>query len=505
MKIRPDMEDYILQTHDIVKQFPGQLVLKNVSLSFKKASVHALVGENGAGKSTLVNIISGAIAPTSGYFEFEGKKVGQVTPWDTQRMGIGVIHQELNLIPEMTVAENLFLGQEIKNRFGKIDWKEMNRRAGELLESFNLDFHEKSKINSLSIAKQQMVEIIKVVSTDAKLIFMDEPTAVLTERETTRLFQLVKDLKAQGRTIVYISHRLNELKEICDTISVLRDGIHVHTGPMEGLTTDQIVEMMVAHAVSDQYPYITGKMSDVALKVENLRQGTRLSGISFEAYKGEILGIYGLVGAGRTELARAMIGADKRDGGILELDGIPVQIKNPTDAINNGVAYITESRREFGLMLDMDIKFNCSIASLKQYVKHLGRIDKRSELLLVEGMMKGLSIKAESYKKPAGKLSGGNQQKVLLARYLLTKPRVLIFDEPTRGIDVGAKVSIYQILNQLKSEGIAILMISSDLPEVMGVSDRIMVMYNGAVTGIIRREEMSEEVIGYCAFGNRKG
>lgn len=499
------MDEYILQTHDIVKQFPGQLVLKNVNLNFKKASVHALVGENGAGKSTLINIISGALAPTSGYFEFEGQKVGEVTPQDTQKMGIGVVHQELNLIPEMTVAENLFLGQELKNNFGKIDWRETNRKAKELLSGFDVSFNEKSKINSLSVAEQQMVEIIKVVSTNSKLIFMDEPTAVLTERETAQLFKVVKNLKEQGRTIVYISHRLNELKEICDTLSILRDGTHVHTGPIDDLTIEQIVEKMVAHAVNEQYPYVPAKTSGIALKVKNFKQGKRLKDISFEAYKGEILGIYGLVGAGRTELARAIIGADKIDDGGVELDGKPVEIKNPTDAINNGVAYITESRREFGLMLDMDIKFNSSIAALKQYLNSFGKIDKKSELSAVEEMIKGLAIKTESYKKHTGKLSGGNQQKVLLARYLLTKPKVLIFDEPTRGIDVGAKVSIYRILNQLKSEGISIIMISSDLPEVMGISDRVMVIYNGMVTGIIERDEINEERIGYCTFGNKKG
>jgi len=499
------MNETILQTHDIVKQFPGQLVLKNVSLSFHKASVHALVGENGAGKSTLVNILSGALQPTSGYFEFEGEKVPATSPQETQEMGIGVIHQELNLIPELTVAENLFLGQEIKNKFGKINWKETYIKARELLSEFEVGFNEKTRINTLSVADQQMVEIIKVVSTDAKLIFMDEPTAVLTERETTQLFKLVKELRRQGRTIVYISHRLVELKEICDTISVLRDGTHVHTGPIEGLTTDQIVEMMVAHSVSEQYPYITGKGDGIAFKVENLSQGKKLKDISFDVKKGEILGVYGLVGAGRTELARAIIGADKKDAGTLWLDGEKIDIKKPADAIGKGIAYITESRREFGLMLEMDIKFNSSIASLKNYAGSLGSLNKKTELEDVNKMINDLEIKTESYKKHAGKLSGGNQQKVLLARYLLTKPEVLIFDEPTRGVDVGAKVSIYQILNQLKQEGIAIIMISSDLPEVMGVSDRIMVMHNGSITGMMKRSEVSEELIGYYAFGNKKG
>lgn len=499
------MSEILLQTHDIVKQFPGQLVLKEVNLSFGKASVHALVGENGAGKSTLVNILSGALQPTSGYFEFRGKRIEATTPQEAQKMGIGVVHQELNLIPGLTVAENLFLGQEIKNHVGKINWRETYRKARELLSGFEVGFDEKTRIETLSVADQQMVEIIKVVSTDAKLIFMDEPTAVLTERETVQLFKLIKELRKQGRTIVYISHRLNELKEICDTISVLRDGTHIHTGPIEGLSTDQIVEMMVAHSVSEQYPYFEANPAGTALKVEGLKQGKRLKGVSFEAKKGEILGVYGLVGAGRTELARAIIGADKKDGGLIELDGTPIDIKGPMDAIRNGVAYITESRREFGLMLDMDIAFNASIASLPKYKKILGKINRRQELNDVTMMIENLLIKTESYKKHTGKLSGGNQQKVLLARYLLTNPRVLIFDEPTRGIDVGAKVSIYRILNDLKKKGIAIIMISSDLPEVMGVSDRIIVMHDGEITGSLERDEINEELIGSCAFGHKKG
>ena len=499
------MDEYILQAQNICKRFPGQLVLKDINLSFKKGSVHALVGENGAGKSTFVNIISGSIPPTSGCYVFEGKTITESNPQETQSMGIGVVHQELNLIPEMTVAENIFLGREIKNSIGKIDWRETRKQARELLSNFDVAFNERAKVSSLSVAEQQMVEIVKVTSMDARLIFMDEPTAVLTEKETTQLFKTITRLREQGKTIIYISHRLGELNKICDTISVLRDGTHVFTGPIAGLTTDQIVEMMVAHTVDEQYPYEPVKPSSTSLKVSDINQGKKLKGVSFDVKKGEILGVYGLVGAGRTELARAIIGADKIDSGTIEFNGKSIKIKNPTDAINNKIAYITESRREFGLMLDMDIKFNSSIASLKNYTDAFGKINRKTESKYVDESVKSLAIKTESTKKSAGKLSGGNQQKVLLARYLLTNPEVLIFDEPTRGIDVGAKVSIYQILNKLKSEGISIIMISSDLPEVMGVSDRIMVMYDGAVTGMFERGEISEEAIGRCAFGEEKG
>lgn len=496
------MDEYILRTYDINKQFPGQLVLINVNLNFKKGSVHALVGENGAGKSTFVNIISGSFPPTSGYFEFEGQKITQITPLEARKIGIGVVHQELNLISEMTVAENIFLGREIKNSIGQINWIATNKQAKELLHNFKVSFDEKAKINTLSVAEQQIVEIIKVVSMDVRLIFMDEPTAVLTDKETEQLFRIIRDLKNQGKTIVYISHRLSELKGICDTISVLRDGIHVFTGPISDLTTDQIVEMMVAHKVSEQYPYVPAKTSGVSLKVENISQGKKLKNISFKAFKGEILGIYGLVGAGRTELARAIIGADKKDSGSIELEGKSVKIKNPSEAIKHGLAYITESRREFGLMLDMDISFNSSIASLQRFTTKFRNINKRVEHRFVDEMIDALSIKTDSNRKLTGKLSGGNQQKVLLARYLMTKPKVLIIDEPTRGIDVGAKVSIYQILNNLKNEGISIIMISSDLLEVMGISDRVLVMYNGSITGEFRHSELREDIIGKCAFGN---
>jgi len=500
------MNEYILQAYDITKQFPGQLALNSVSLNIKRGSVHALVGENGAGKSTFVNIISGSFPPTSGYYEFEGTRIEHLTPQEAQRLGIGVVHQELNLIPEMTVAENIFLGCEIKNFAGKIDWRTTYRKARELLSGFDVTFDEKSKVSSLGVAEQQMVEIIKVAAMDVRLIFMDEPTAVLTEKETKQLFKTIHSLKDSGKTIIYISHRLGELKEICDTISILRDGSHVFTGALEGLTVDNIVEMMVARKLDEQYPYQSALQDgEVIFKASNIRQGKKLKDISFEARRGEILGVYGLVGAGRTELARSIIGADKMDAGDIEFEQKKIKFKSPTDAIQNGIVYITESRREFGLMLGMDVTFNCSIASLRRYLGRFKNINKKVETEFVDGMVKRLAIKTESNKKLTGKLSGGNQQKVLLARSLLTNPKLLIFDEPTRGVDVGAKVSIYKLLNELKSAGMAIIMISSDLPEIMGVCDRVMVMHDGAITGLLNREEINEDAIGKCAFGNMGG
>lgn len=499
-------EEYILQTHDLCKVFAGNAALQDISLNIKKASVHALIGENGAGKSTFVNIISGTYPPTSGYFEFEGGQITQLTPHEAQSIGIGVVHQELNLIPEMTVAENIFLGREIVGKTGKIDWNQTNQRARQLLKSFDVPFDEKIRVNSLSVAEQQMVEIIKVISMEnSKLIIMDEPTAVLTGRETDQLFRFIKRLQREGKTIIYISHRLDELKSICDTISIFRDGRLIHTGKMEEHSKEEIVQMMVARKLTEQYPYQKSQCNDLALEVTNLSQGTFLKEVSFKAYQGEILGLYGLVGAGRTELARCIIGADRKTSGEIKLGGQKIHLKTPTEAIRSGIAYITESRKEFGLMLDMHIGFNISISVLQQFLNRLRKINRKEENTQVLRMIRELAIKTESSEKVVRELSGGNQQKVLLARYILTKPKVLIIDEPTRGVDVGAKVSIYQILNKLKEEGVSIIMISSDLPEVMGISDRVLVMYNGAITGEFTHDELNEEAIGLSAFGEKKG
>jgi ribose transport system ATP-binding protein len=498
-------EEYMLQTYDICKVFSGNVALQDISLGIKKASVHALIGENGAGKSTFVKIISGAYTATSGHFVFEGKKITQITPHEAQELGIGIVHQDLNLIPELSVAENIFLGREITNKIGKIDWSETNKRAKELLRSFDIDFDVRAKISSLSVAEQQMVEIVKVLSMNSNLIILDEPTDVLTGKETEQLFKLIRRLRDEGKTIIYISHRLDELKHICDMVSIFRDGRLIYTGGIGEHSKEEVVQMMVARKLTEQYPYAKSHPTGVALKVENLCQGNFLKDISFEAKKGEILGVYGLVGSGRTEMARCVVGVDRKASGSIEIDGKRVNVKNPTDALRHGLAYITESRKEFGLMLDMSVAFNTSIAVLRRCLNKIRGISRKAEYQCVRRMIAELEIKTESTQKIVRELSGGNQQKVLLARYMLTEPKVLIVDEPTRGIDVGAKVSIYNILNRLKKGGVSIIMISSDLPEVMGISDRVMVMYNGAITGEFNHDELNEDVIGMCAFGKKKG
>ncbi|MGI6545465.1 MAG: sugar ABC transporter ATP-binding protein [Fastidiosipilaceae bacterium] len=493
--------DYILETHDLCKRYPGQLVLKNINLKIKAGSVHALVGENGAGKSTFVNSISGSTPITEGYFKFEGQKVEQLTPHEAQVLGIRVVHQELNLISELSVAENLFLGNEIVNKFGQIDWKKTYEKARKILADFGVRFNEKTKISALSVAEQEMVEIIKAVSSDARLIFMDEPSAVFTEEETKKLFKIIKRLKNNGITIIYISHKIDELFEVCDTISILRDGQHIHSGPINDLTSDQIIEMMVAHEVSEQYPYIPAKTHETILEIKNYSRAPHVENISFSVNKGEVFGIYGLVGAGRTELARLLVGADPISSGEMFIEGKQIRISNPSLAIKEGLAYITESRREFGLHLDMSIRMNSTIASLERYLDKFNQVDKKSEKQYVNEKIQEMGIVTDSDLKLAGQLSGGNQQKVLIARFLLTQPKILILDEPTRGVDVGAKVSIYRLLNELKSNGMSIIAISSELPEVMGISDRIMVMHDGHNMGVFDRKDFSEENIGQAAFG----
>lgn len=498
-------EEYALQSFNICKSFNGNVALQDINLGIRKGSVHALIGENGAGKSTFINIISGAHTATSGYFVFEGNKIEQITPRKAQEIGIGVVHQDLNLIPEMTVAENIFLGREIANKTGKINWSETNRQAQELLLSFDIRFDVKATIKSLSVAEQQMVEIVKVLSMNSSLIVMDEPTDVLTGKETEQLFKLIRQLKKEGKTIIYISHRLEELKRICDNVSIFRDGRLIFTGEIGDHSKEEIVQMMVARKLTEQYPRTKFLPGDCMLKAENISKGDFLKNINFSVRKGEILGFYGLVGSGRTELARCIIGADRKSSGDITIEGKHVSIKNPVDAIRHGIAYITESRKEYGLMLDMSVGFNTSIAVLKSCLNKVRGINKRVENACIQKIIKEIGVKTESTQKLVRNLSGGNQQKVLLARYILTQPKLLIIDEPTRGIDVGAKVSIYNILNQLKQEGVSIIMISSDLPEVIGISDRVMVMYNGAITGEFSREELNEDSIGQCAFGKKKG
>ncbi|MDR1511024.1 MAG: sugar ABC transporter ATP-binding protein [Synergistaceae bacterium] len=496
---------YILETFGICKNFSGVPALDDISIKIKKGDVHAFLGENGAGKSTLVKILSGAYPASSGYFHFAGRDINYLSPREAQEIGISIVHQELNLFPELSITENIFLGRELTGACGKIAWAEMHKNAERLLETFQLDFDVRTKISALSVAEQQMVEMVKCLSIDASLIILDEPTDVLTDSETKKLFSLIKRLKEEGKTIIYISHRLDELRRICDTFTVFRDGKHVFTGVVAEHSKDEIVQMMVARKLTEQYPRVEVTLGDEALRVRDLCLETLEKGVSFSARKREILGFYGLVGSGRTELMRAVIGADPKKAGETYIEGKPIEIKSPKTALKNGIVYITESRKEFGLMLDMSVTFNISLSILNECLNIVRGIDGRKEKAKVDDIVERLSIKTPDTRQLVRKLSGGNQQKVLLARCVLTKPKIMIIDEPTRGVDVGAKVSIYQILNHLKQEGVAIIMISSDMPEILGISDRVAVMHDGYVTGFFTRANMNEESIAACAFGKNEG
>lgn len=492
---------YILQTVGIGKSFSGVQVLQGIDLNFEYGKVHALLGENGAGKSTFIKIVSGVYEASEGYFVFEGKRINHLTPREAIKLGIAVVHQELNLIPEMSVSENIFLGREFVRQSGTINWKEMHKQAEELFESFEIQFNVRSKVNTLSVAEQQMVEIVKALSLNAKLIILDEPTDVLTDKETEQLFKLIRKLKSEGKTIIYISHRLDELKHICDEFTVLRDGKHIYTGVLEGKSKDEIVQMMVARKLEQQYPSIEAERGREVLRVENFCLDNKFSCIHFSAYAGEILGFYGLVGSGRTEMMRCILGADRKKCGNIYLEGKELNLKSPNDALHAGIVYITESRKEYGLLLEMPVIFNTTLSSLGKYLNRIMGIDPKKEASATNSMITNLSIKASSYRQEIRKLSGGNQQKVLLARSLLVKPKVLIFDEPTRGVDVGAKVGIYEILNHLKREGLAIIIVSSDMPEVLGMSDRLLVTHNGSITAEFKRNELCESEVAKSAFG----
>lgn len=497
-------DQYILQTYGIGKSFSEISVLQDINLGFEAGKVHALLGENGAGKSTLIKILSGVYQSSEGYFVFEGQRISHLTPSEAIKKGIAVVHQELNLVPEMTVTENIFLGRELIGKLNKVNIRRMNEEAEYLFKTFEIHFNVRSKVKTLSVAEQQMVEIVKAVSLNAKLLILDEPTDVLTDKETELLFKLIHKLKAEGKAIIYISHRLDELKKICDVFTVLRDGRHIFTGMVQGKTKDEIVQMMVARKVTQQYPRIEVPRGDEVMRIENFGARKKFKDINFSAYSGEILGFYGLVGSGRTELMRSILGADKKASGRVILNDKEHRISSPNEALNAGIVYITENRKELGILLGMSVGFNTTLSSLEKYLALFKRIDSKKEDEATNKMVDKLAIKTTSIKQEIRKLSGGNQQKVLLARSMLTGPKVLIFDEPTRGVDVGAKVSIYEILNDLKRQGVAIVIVSSDMPEILGISDRLMVMHNGKLMAEFQKHEIVESEVADSAFGKTR-
>ena len=485
----------------IGKRFPGVQALADVDFEVTAGEVHALLGENGAGKSTLLKILSGAQRPDSGSIEFEGRTVELATPHAAQRQGIVTIYQEFNLVPHLTIAENVFIGREPR-RGGFIQWRAMAAKTRAITERLGLDLDPHALVRDLSVAEQQMVEIARALSMESRLIVMDEPSSALSSTEVEKLFRIIRDLRAQGLSIIFVTHRLDEVKEICDRFTVLRDGRRVGGGDVATTSVAEIIRLMVGRAVDSLFQRRAATAAgDVALRVVGLtRRGnpqdphaTVLDNVTLEARRGEILGLAGLVGAGRTELARAVFGADPFDAGEILIDGAPAAIRSPRDAIRHGIGLVPEDRKQQALFLALAVDTNISLAALGDLMRWGVFVDETAERALVEQYRQTLNIRMASPQQLVANLSGGNQQKVVLARWLALKPKVLIVDEPTRGIDVAAKVEVHNLLFQLADAGIAVIAISSELPEVMAISDRIVTMCEGRMTGEVAGAAATQE------------
>ena len=493
------MGDVILTMKGIDKSFPGVHALDHVDLEVRKGEVHALMGENGAGKSTLMKVLTGIYHKDSGSITYEGKEVEFTNPREAQDAGIVIVHQELNMMGHLTVAQNIFIGREFMN--GKlIDDKKMNEEAKKLFDQLGIDIDPKETMSRLTVGKQQMCEIAKAISHDAKVIIFDEPSAALTESEIEELFKIIRDLREKQLGIVYISHRMDEIKVITDRVTVMRDGGYVGTLITKDSTKDDIINMMVGRVIYEDPKTESQVAPDapVVLKVEHLNAGRMVKDVSFELHKGEILGFSGLMGAGRTETARALFGADPKESGDIYVNGKKVEIKSPQDAVKCGIGYLSEDRKRYGIVVDKTIAENSTMASLENFMKGIF-IDKKKEKNVAEEYVEALKTKTPSVDQLVVNLSGGNQQKVVIAKWLVRNCDILIFDEPTRGIDVGAKSEIYHLMNELVAEGKSIIMISSEMTEILRMSDRIVVMCEGRKTGELGIEEATQERIMHAA------
>jgi ribose transport system ATP-binding protein len=489
----------------VSKKFPGVLALDGVHLDVKKGEVHLLVGENGAGKSTLVKILAGAYKKDSGEIILNDRTVEHLTPKHAQELGIGIIYQEFNLIPYLSVTENIFIGREIMSDKipGKINWEKMHNSAQKILDDLHVDIPAKAIVRDLGIAQQQMVEVAKVLSLNSELIIMDEPTASLTNKEIENLFEIIRKVKQKGISIIYISHRMEEFALIGDRVTVMRDGKTIKTLNIKDTDTNELIRLMVGRELKEKFPKMSIPKGEEVLRVSGYSKKNVLNNISFHLCAGEILGVAGLVGAGRTELARAIFGLDRIESGELYVNGVKVKIRNPREAINAGIGFITEDRKSEGLVLSLDVGSNITLAGIDEFTKGI-HIKLKKEKSVVKEYISKLKIKAYDSTQKAVNLSGGNQQKVVIAKWLLSKSRIFIFDEPTRGIDVGAKTEVYNLINELLKGGAAILFISSELPEILGMSDRIIVMCRGEITAELQAKEVTQEKILYFATGGEK-
>ena len=495
------MSEYILEMKNITKTFPGVVALDDVSLQVKRGDIHALVGENGAGKSTLMKVLNGVHQADKGEIYLDGEPVVIKGTMDAEAKGIGLVFQECNLINSLTVAENMFLNKLKGGKKGLIRWKELNKTTQEFLDKFKFYFKATEKIEDLSASQKQMVEIAKVLYKKPKLLVMDEPTSSLTIGETEHLFNIMRQLKEEGTTIIYISHKMDEIFSMCDTATVVRDGKMIETRPTKEFTRDEIVERMVGRSVDVDYPKRNIELGEVVLKLDNVSREGIVENISFELRKGEILGLAGLVGSGRTEIAEAIFGAEHYDGGVLEVNGKKVVINSTYQGKKEGIGLLTEDRKETGLVLEYDLVRNISVTNLNK-IKTGPFLDKKKERALATELAKDLNVKTPSMMQLARNLSGGNQQKVVFAKWLFSDVDILILDEPTRGIDVGAKYEIYLLMNKLVEAGKSIIMISSELPEVLGMSDRLVVLSGGQKAGELSREEASAEAVMRLAIKN---
>ncbi len=485
----------ILQLEHIYKSFAGIHALEDAGIELRPGEIHALIGENGAGKSTLVKVITGVHQPDSGQMYFQGQTASFHDTRSAQQHGIAAIYQDLNLFPDLNIAENIFMGHmSVDPKTRAVDWKEMYRQAGKILTSLGVNLEPKSQVFGLSIAQQQMVEIAKALSLNAKVLIMDEPTSTLTLKETDELFRIARQLRDAGTAIIFISHRLEELFEISDRVTVMRDGQYIGTRQISDITESDLIQMMVGRTLDALFPKQDVEIGEVALKVDGLTKAGVFENISFELHHGEILGFAGLVGARRTDVAEAIFGVKPADSGTIQLDGHGIAIHNAKDATNLGIAYIPEDRQQHGLVLAMDLRDNITLPLLDTFSKN-GWMDEKAERATAQDFAQRLEVKASGLWQKAQELSGGNQQKVVLAKWLATQPKILILDEPTHGIDVGTKANIHQLMSQLAGQGLAILMISSEMPEILGMSDRVLVMCEGRVTAEFSRKEATQEKI----------
>ena len=486
--------EYIVELENICKSFPGVKALDNVHFHLKAGEVMALLGENGAGKSTLMKVLSGVHNKDSGTMKIFGQEVDNMTPKRAQELGVAIIHQELNMCQHLTVAENMFLGRE-RRRGLKLSQKEMNAEAARVLKSLDIELDPTTMVGSLQVSKQQMVEIAKALSTNARILIMDEPTSALTSKEIDELFRIIRRLRAEGKGIVYISHRLEELQHIVDRVTIMRDGHYITEGNFADMDMSYIIANMVGREIKEKFPRVHCEKGKKIFEVKHLNAGRMVRDISFSSYEGEILGFAGLMGAGRTETTRAIFGVDPKESGEIWLDGREIKIRNPMDAIRQGVVLAPEDRKKDGLCVKLSIRSNIELPNLDIACNKLGVVNRKKVTEMVQTAKKNFSIKMPNDEIDAGSLSGGNQQKVVVGKWLARESRVVIFDEPTRGIDVAAKVEIYNLMNDLKKQGISVIFVSSEMPEVLGIADRIIVMCDGRITGEMMVQDATQEKI----------